>query len=208
MATKTIIAVALQGYIVVPEGNFKQQIELLTLLNDAHEKGDYSKLVPLMTIEGVKTHQTRRRFDDDAPAPAATDTSPAAPTAAQAAANAAGTQPALQPDPKDQRRPEQDPNRPAPALPVQTDIEDAIAEQDAATASKGLVGEVVSAIQSGVAAVRGGDEPEEAEDITHISADPDAPFDAGDVIEGEPEEEIVELPPEPAPAPARRRRSA
>lgn len=62
---KTVIALSINAHIVI-EGGIDKQAEALNLVKEAHETGNYSKVLAVATIDAVKAEMRRRRFETEA----------------------------------------------------------------------------------------------------------------------------------------------
>jgi hypothetical protein len=67
---QTGLAITIKAFLVLKPNDINQNLEALTLAKEAHETGDYSKLIASASIDEVKVEQRSRRVED---APVAAD---------------------------------------------------------------------------------------------------------------------------------------
>lgn len=73
---QTGLAIIIKAFLPLKPNDLSQNLEALTLAKDAHETGDYSKLIAAATIDEVKVEQRSRRVEDAPEPPLAEEPGP------------------------------------------------------------------------------------------------------------------------------------
>lgn len=89
MANQTGISIIIKAFL--PTGKtIDEQFSALSMVKDAHEKGDYASLLAASTIEEVKTEQKTRRIEEAKPEDRGSKTKTAKPSEGQSDKTEAG----------------------------------------------------------------------------------------------------------------------
>ena len=73
---QTGLAITIKAFLVLKPNDINQNLAALTLAKEAHETGDYSKLIAAASIDEVKVEQKSRRVEDAPEAPVAEEPVP------------------------------------------------------------------------------------------------------------------------------------
>lgn len=63
--SKTGLAITIKAFLTLKPNDLEQNLAALTLAKEAHETGDYSKLIAAAEIDSVGVAQKTRRVDDE-----------------------------------------------------------------------------------------------------------------------------------------------
>ena len=73
---QTGLAITIKAFLTLKPNDINQNLAALTLAKEAHETGDYSKLIAAASIDEVKVEQKSRRVEDAPEVPVAEEPGP------------------------------------------------------------------------------------------------------------------------------------
>lgn len=73
---QTGLAITIKAFLTLKPNDINQNLAALTLAKEAHETGDYSKLIAAASIDEVKVEQKSRRVEDAPETPTEAEAGP------------------------------------------------------------------------------------------------------------------------------------